>query len=58
NEKLLAARRYGIKKVILPEENKSDVRELNKDLLEGLELHYVRNYDQVFDLVFGKKKSA
>ncbi len=58
NEKLLAAKRYGIKKVILPEENKSDVRELNKELLTGLELYFVRNYEQAFALLFDKKKSA
>ncbi len=58
NEKLLAARRHGINKVIIPEENKSDIRELNKDLLEGLELFYVKKYEQVYDIIFGKKKSA
>lgn len=58
NEKLLAARRHGINKVIIPDENKSDIRELNKDLLDGLELFYVKKYEQVYDIIFGKKKSA
>ena len=58
NEKLLAAKRHGIKQVILPAENRSDIKELNKELLEDLELHFVRHYDQVHDLIFGKKKSA
>ncbi len=58
NEKLLAAKRYGIKRIILPDENKSDIKELNASLLEGLDLKYVNRYEQVFDLIFGKKKSA
>ena len=57
-EKLLAAKRHGIKEVIIPSENKSDIKELNKELLEGLKLHYVSNYEQVYKLIFGKKKSA
>jgi len=58
NEKLLAAKRHGIKEVIVPAENKSDIKELNKELLEGLKLHYVSNFEQVYKLIFGKKKSA
>ena len=58
NEKLLAAKRYGINTILLPVENKSDIKELNKKLLEGLDLQFVSNYEQVFDKIFGKKKSA
>lgn len=58
NEKLLAAKRHGIKRIILPAENKGDIRELNAKLLEGLDLKFVTRYEQVFDAVFGKKKSA
>jgi ATP-dependent Lon protease len=58
NEKLLAAKRYGIKTVILPSENKSDIREMEKELYTGLELKFVNSYDQVYDYIFGKKKSA
>jgi len=58
NEKLLASKRHGIKEVILPEENRSDVKELNKELLEGLQLHFVREYEQVYQLIFNQKKSA
>ncbi len=57
NEKLLASKRHGVKTVLLPAENKSDIKELNKNLLEGLELIYVKDYRQVYDYIFGKKKS-
>ncbi len=53
-EKLMAARRHGIKRIILPAENKSDVREMSKELLEGLELIFVKDYEQIFDLLFKK----
>ena len=58
NEKLLAAKRYGVKNIILPQENKSDIKELNKKLLEGLELKFVNHYEQIYDYLFAKKKSA
>ena len=58
NEKLLAAKRYGVKNIILPTENKSDIKELNKKLIEGLSLKFVSSYEQIYDQLFGKKKSA
>ncbi|KAA3610240.1 MAG: endopeptidase La [Calditrichaeota bacterium] len=52
NEKLLAAKRVGIKKVILPEDNRKDMAEIEKDLYTGIELIFVRNYDEIFKTVF------
>jgi ATP-dependent Lon protease len=40
-EKVLAAKRAGIRRVVLPERNRRDVDEIAKHLLEGLELVYV-----------------
>ena len=40
-EKVLAAKRAGIERVVLPEENRRDVEEISAELLEGLELNYV-----------------
>ncbi|MBD3224030.1 MAG: endopeptidase La [Caldithrix sp.] len=57
-EKLLAARRYGFKRIIVPAENKSDIKELNKALYDGMELIYVKQYEEVYRLIFDKKKSA
>jgi ATP-dependent Lon protease len=40
-EKVLAAKRAGIRRVVLPERNRRDVEEIAKHLIEGLELVYV-----------------
>jgi ATP-dependent Lon protease len=49
-EKLLAALRGGIKHVIIPEENKRDLKEIPKIVTEGLKIHPVRWIDQVFEI--------
>lgn len=54
NEKLLAAKRTGIKKVILPAANKKDVREIDKKIYEGIELIYAGHFDDVYDEIFKK----
>lgn len=49
-EKILAAKRLGIKKLILPEDNKADVEELNAWMTSGMDLHYVSRITKVFEL--------
>ncbi|KAJ9508112.1 hypothetical protein QJQ45_021405, partial [Haematococcus lacustris] len=49
-EKVLAARRAGVKQVLFPEGNRPDYDELSADLKEGLTTHFVSTYDQVFKL--------
>ena len=49
-EKLLAARRGGIPKVILPRENEKDVIELEEETPLGLDIHYVENIDEVVEI--------
>ena len=44
-EKVLAAKRAGIQRVVLPEENRRDVEEIAEDLLNGIELNYVGSID-------------
>jgi ATP-dependent Lon protease len=52
-EKLLAAHRYGIKKVIIPKLNEKAVQEdLTKEIREELEIHLVSNLDEVLKIVF------
>ena len=46
-EKVLAAKRAGIERVILPERNRKDVDEIPEDLLQGLDLLYVGTMDEV-----------
>jgi len=49
-EKVLAARRAGIREVILPQQNAAHVEEdLKKEQLEGLTLRYVRTMDEVIE---------
>jgi ATP-dependent Lon protease len=45
-EKVLAAKRAGIARVVLPELNRRDVEEIPGELLEGLELEYVGRVDE------------
>ena len=45
-EKVLAAKRAGIATVVLPEQNRRDVDEVQQELLEGLHLEYVRQIDE------------
>ncbi len=49
-EKLLAARRGGIGKIIIPAENKKNLVELPQLLLKSLVVNAVKNMDQVLDL--------
>lgn len=46
-EKLLAAKRAGLKKVVLPEKNRKDLDEVPKSILKGLKLEFVENIDDV-----------
>jgi ATP-dependent Lon protease len=45
-EKVLAAKRAGIATVVLPEQNRRDVEEMQQELLEGLHLEYVGQIDE------------
>jgi len=50
NEKMLAAKRLGITEIIVPEKNRKDIAELQPDLLDGLDLQYVRTINDVLKL--------
>ncbi|HVX01356.1 MAG TPA: endopeptidase La [Candidatus Babeliaceae bacterium] len=54
-EKILAARQYGIKTVLLPQENKDDVEEISKDLGNEVQLIFVSNMDEVLNLALTTK---
>jgi ATP-dependent Lon protease len=55
-EKILAAKRADIKEIILSEENRKDILEINEIYLKGLTFHYVRNVMQVLDLALMEEK--
>ena len=48
-EKLLAAKSAGMKTVVVPEENTTDVEELSSEITKGLEIIYVENMDEVLE---------
>lgn len=49
-EKLLAALRGGIKKVVIPEDNERDLKEIPEEILSGLKIHPVKWLDQVLSI--------
>jgi ATP-dependent Lon protease len=49
-EKVLAAKRAGLRELILCWQNEKDVQEINSDFIKGLNFHYVKNMQQVLDL--------
>ena len=53
-EKLLAAHRAGIKKVLIPVENKKDLVEVPKTILENMEILTVKNVDEVLKVALTK----
>jgi ATP-dependent Lon protease len=48
-EKLLAAKRAGIRQVVLPERNRRDAEEIQPELLKGLDLTYVGTIDEALE---------
>lgn len=55
-EKILAAKRAGIKEIILSEENRKNINDIQDMYLEGLSFHYVKDVKEVFDLALTKEK--
>jgi len=49
-EKILAAKRAGIKKILMPKSNQKDVNEIKSSYLEGLQFHYVKKMSEVIDI--------
>ncbi len=56
-EKILAAKRAGIKEIILCNENQKDIEEINDEYLKGLSFHFVSRIDEVLDLAITKQKA-
>ena len=54
-EKVLAARRAGIDRVVLPEKNRKDVDEIKDEAAEGLEVTYVKRIDEALDALLCEK---
>ncbi|WP_106477022.1 endopeptidase La [Phytohalomonas tamaricis] len=57
-EKLLAARRGGIKIVLIPEENKRDLKEVPDTIKDALDIRPVRWIDDVLEVALAEKKEV
>ena len=55
-EKILAAKRAGIKEVILCKRNEKDIQEINERYLKGLKFHFVEEMNEVLDIALLKEK--
>lgn len=54
-EKVLAANRAGIKKVILPERNRADLTEIPENVRKEMKFYFVKNMDELIKKVFKGK---
>lgn len=55
-EKILAAKRAGIKEIILCNENKKNIDEIQEQYLKGLTFHYVNDINEVFNIALTDEK--
>lgn len=55
-EKVLAAKRAGLKEIILSHGNQRDVDEINQDFLKGVTFHYVKTIQEVIELALEEKQ--
>lgn len=55
-EKIIAAKRVGVKCVILPEENRRDYEDLQSFIKQDIDVHFVSTYDDVFRVAFGEQQ--
>ena len=55
-EKILAAKRFGIKEIILPEENHKDIDDIQPVYIKGLSFHYVSDIREVLQVALLKEK--
>lgn len=51
-EKILAAKRAGVKTIVISEDNRKDVEDIKEIYIKGLDFHYVKNIQDVIDFIF------
>jgi ATP-dependent Lon protease len=54
-EKVLAAKRAGLKEIILCWQNEKDVQEIDSAFIKGIKFHYVKTMNQVLELALDSK---
>ena len=55
-EKILAAKRANISRIVLPADNKRDIEEIKPEYVKGLTFSYVKTIDEVIAIAFGDAK--
>jgi ATP-dependent Lon protease len=55
-EKILAAKRAGIKEIVISKENEKDVDEINEIYVKGLKFHYVEDIREVLEIALLSQK--
>ena len=55
-EKILAAKRAGIKNIIMSKENEKDIQEIKSSYVDGLQFFFVENVQDVFDIALLKER--
>ena len=51
-EKILAAKRAGVKTIVISEDNRKDVEDIKEIYVKGLEFHYVKDIQDVISFIF------
>ena len=51
-EKTMAARRSGIKELVFPKGNKKDYEELADEIKDGLTVHFVESFEEIYEVAF------
>ena len=51
-EKILAAKRAGVTTIVISEDNRKDIEDINDVYVQGLTFHYVKNIDDVIKFIF------
>jgi ATP-dependent Lon protease len=57
-EKVLAAKRSGISTIIIPEENKKDIKDIPKNLVSGIKFIFAKSLDDVVAVALKPKKKS
>ena len=51
-EKILAAKRAGVTTIVISDDNRKDIEDINEVYVQGLTFHYVKNIDDVIKFIF------
>ncbi len=57
-EKVIAARRTGIKELIIPKENQGDYEEVPEHIRKGIKVHFVAHFEEMVPLLFKKPRKG